>query len=446
MYIRTPKRYRGMQRRRIFSCGRLFMIFVLVIFIGVGIGIYEMRDMVRPQMMTVIDSGMEQVNEWQATQFAPTPEPTTNPAVTLVDAENNWLAGRVSFALDAYDSILDTVPNDETVHARLAEGYLTRGNTDEAIIAAERTVTANPFSADAWATRALVYSWTGNFAEGIASAQQALAIEPENARAEAYLGYAYFRAGEFTQALNSAEDAIELNPNLWAGYWVRGLLRENVFPIDYDGAEADYGLAYDLARQQNPALAGVAGAGLGRIIGITDPEGAIQLMSEMLTYDDSNRELLFYVGVTHYRALGQWGQARDPFTDCVEIAPADTDCWYMLGRTLNSLEDQSGALDAFERTIELDTQSARHYWWAARLARVSSSCSAAASYLEIGYDMVIEGGLPAIDEGDAALISAYDDELSVCRITVVPNAPVAPEGTTEPEATPEATEQVVGDA
>ena len=93
---------------------------------------------------------------------------------------------------------------------------------------ADRTVTANPFSADAWATRSLVHSWEEDFAEGIASAQQALALEPDNVRATAYLAYAYFQAGQYNLASNRAEDAIALNPDHWSGYWVRGLIRENV--------------------------------------------------------------------------------------------------------------------------------------------------------------------------------------------------------------------------
>ncbi|MEL6309485.1 MAG: tetratricopeptide repeat protein [Chloroflexota bacterium] len=444
MYINTPKRYRGMQRRSMFSCGRILFNLFLVVLILIGIGVYQMREYFQPQMLEVVNTGLEQVNDWQATQLAPAPTPTENPQVTLVDAANNWSAGRVSFAVDAYISILSTVPNDVMVYSRVTEGYLTRGNTDDALTYAEDTVTANPFSADAWATRAFAYSWTGDFAQGIASAQQALALDPENARAQAYLGYAYYQGGQTELARSSAEDAIATAPDLWAGYWVRGLVNENVFPIDYDAAESDYETAYDLARDQNPAMAGVAGAGLGRVTAITDPQGAVTLLSEMLNFDDSNRELLFYLGVTHYRDLGQWGQARDPFTDCTEIAPEDVDCWYFLGRTLNSLDDQSGALEAFEQAIELDTQSARHYWWAARLARTSGSCAAAAPYLEIGYDMVIDGGLPSIEEGTAqapALIEAYDDELAVCRITVVPNEPL-PEATAEPEAT----EQAIGDA
>lgn len=438
MQINTPKRYRGRQRRGLFSCGRIMLNVVLVALILIGIGLYQIRDTFQPELVEMVNTGIAQVNDWQATQLAPDPTPTENPQVTLVDAANNWSAGRVSFAVDAYTSIINTVPNDVMVYSRVAEGFLTRGNTDDALAYAEDTVTANPFSADAWATRSFVYSWTGDVAQGIASAQQALVLDPENARAQAYLGYAYYESGLSDDARASAEDAIATDPNLWAGYWVRGLVNENIFPVDYVAAESDYQRAYDLAREQNPPLAGVAGAGLGRVVRSSDLERAVTLMNEMLNFDDSNRELLFYLGVIQYREVGEWAQGRDLLTDCVEIAPEDVDCWYHLGRARDLLDDQVGALDAFERTIELDTQSAFHYYWAARLARTTNSCSAAEPYLEIGYDMVIDGGLPSREEGTAdapALIADFTDELDICRITIVPNDP-----------TPESTAQSAGDA
>lgn len=424
MYIRTPERYRGMQRRRVFSCQRFLMIFLLIIMIVVGIGIYEMRDLVRPQMMTVVDAGVNQLDTWQATQFAPTPMPTVDPSTVLIDAANEWDAGRINFALNAYDNAVSLTPNDVNVHIRLTEGYLTRGNIEEAFDYADRTVTANPFSADAWATRSLVHSWEDDFAEGIASAQQALALDPENVRGTAYLAYAYFQAGQDNLASNRADDAIALDPDHWSGYWVRGLIRENVFPIDLVGAQSDFEIGYNLARDQNPAMAGVVGSGLGRVISILgNPQRTIEILNEMLTVDDGNREVLFYLGITHYRDLGEWGQAQDPFSDCVDIAPGDVNCWYMLGRTLFSLDDQDGALSAFEEAIELDTPYARHYWWAARTERVLGSCAGATTYLETGYDMVKEGGLDAIEEGDANLIAAFEDELATCRITIVPTVP-----------------------
>lgn len=435
MYIRTPQRYRGMQRRRVFSCQRFLLFFLMLIIIAIGIGIYEMRDLVRPQMMGVVDAGMNQVESWQATQFAPTPMPTTDPSTILIDADNEWEAGRISFALNAYENVLDLTPNDVGVYTHLAEGYLTRGNIETALEYADDTVTANPFSADAWATRSLVYSWDDNSAEGIASAQQALAFEPENARAMAYLAYAYFQAGQDNLASNRAEDAIELNPDDWSGYWIRGLIRENVFPIDLLSAQSDFETAYNLAKTQNPAMAGAVGSGLGRVVSsLGDDNRAVQLLNEMLTIDDSNREVLYYLGRIIYGELGDYAQAQDPFLDCVDVAPADYNCWYMLGRTLERLGDQEGALDAFESAIENETPYARHYWWAANTERNLGSCTAATPYLEIGYDMVANGGLSASDEGDATLLSAFEDELATCRIVIVPDV-IAPELTPDSDTT-----------
>ncbi|MGJ3238792.1 MAG: tetratricopeptide repeat protein [Anaerolineae bacterium] len=438
MYIQTPKRYRGRQSRSAFSCQRFLMFFLLVIVILVGIGIYQMRDAVRPSLMQVVDAGVEQVSVWQATQFAPTPVPTLDPSTVLVDADNNWSVGRVNLALSTYDEIINSLPNDVGVHVRMAEGYLTRGNIEQALLYADRAVTADPFSADAWATRALIYSWNDNGAEGIASAQQALALDANNVRATAYLGYAYYQEDQFTLANSRANEAIDLDLDHWSGYWVRGLIRENVIPIDYPGAQTDFETGYNLAREQNPAMAGVIGSGLGRIISIQgNPQRAVELLNEMRTLDDGNREVLYYLGITHYRDLGEWGQAQDPFSDCVDVAPEDVSCWYMLGRTLFSLDDQEGALQAFEQAVELETPFARHYWWAARSERVLGSCTAATPYLETGYDMVREGGLPAIEEGNADLIQAFEDELSTCRVPIIPGAP-------EPERTPEA--EPIGDA
>lgn len=436
MYINTPKRYRGMQRRSMFSCQRFLMIILLMVIIVLGIAIYQMRDMVRPRMMEVIDSGVEQVETWQETQFAPSPTPTENPQNTLIDAGNNWDAGRISFALNSYDEVINLVPNDVPVHTRLAEGYLTRGNPVMAKEYADSTVTADPFNADAWATRALVYSWEDNFAEGIASAQQALALESQNVRANAYLAYAYFQAGEANLALSRAEDAIELDPDHWSGYWVRGLIYENVVPVDVASAQVDYERAYNLALDQNPAMAGVAVAGLARSYMYFDNAArSAEILNDYLLIDDSNREALYWLGRA-YTDLGEWAQAQEALLDCVDLIPGDYSCWYLLGRNRNNLGDQDGALLAFEEAIELNTPYARHYWWAAFMERSLGSCAGATAYLETGYDMVVEGGLAAIEEGNAALISAFEDEMATCRISVVPDGTVS---TPAPESTEDGT-------
>jgi len=348
-----------------------------------------------------------------------TSDPTQNSQITLIYTDNNWYARGITFSLNSYDDVIELLPGNIPLYSRLAEGYLTRGNLTAALNCADDKVTVAPFNPDAWATRALVYSWSGDYAEGIASGQEALALDPQNVRANAYLGYAYFQAGEYNLANDRVEDAITLDPEHWSGYWVRGLILENA-TIDITAAQADYEQAYNLALKQNPAMAGIVVSSLARTyIAFQDAPHSVQILNEYLTtIDDSNREALYWLGMTHYIHLGEWSQALDAFSDCVNVAPDDVICWYMLGRTHNSLGDQDSALEAFEETVELNSPYARHYWWAAYTERSLGNCEGAAEYLEVGYDMAITGGLSAIDEGNNDLISDFEAEMANCHIVV----------------------------
>jgi tetratricopeptide (TPR) repeat protein len=433
MYIRTPKKYRGAQRRKVFSCGRLFMILLMMTLIFLGIGIYQMQDALRPYIVIAWQTAAVQADTWQATQFAPTAAPTTDPSRTLVDADNNWLQGRISIALEAYRSVLHVVPNNVQVYSRMSFAYLTRGDLENAALYAENTVTADPFSAEAWSTRSLIYAWEDNAAQSIASAQQALALDPDNATAMAYLAYAYFESNLYDRALLRAEEAVQLDGNRWEGYWVRAILRENVAPFDLAGALSDYETSYNLALEQNPAMAGVIATGWARVLLNPDygqTEQALAILNNALTIDPDNVNVLLALGELYFRVVGDYAQAQDPLSDCTRIAPSDYRCWFMLGRTRERLGDQEGALTAFEEAVNLGTPLARHYWWAANMEVSIGSCSRAITYLETGYDMVMEGGLPAEDEGNETLISDYAHLLTLCRVPVA----IPTEATEEPTA------------
>lgn len=435
MYIKTPKRYRGTQRRQVFSCGRFLMILLLFALIALGIGIYQMREAVQPLIEIAWATAAPQIEAWQSTQFAPTPLPTVDPSRTLIDADNNWRAGRVSIAMENYRSILATVPNNVEVYSRVTLGLLTRGDLEAARSYAENTVTADPFSADAWALRAFVYAWEGEAAQGIASAQQALALDPSNGRAMAYLAYAYFESDLSERARSRAQEAIRLNPNGWEGYWVRGIILENI-DIDIDAALSDYETAYQYATEQNPAMAGVMAWALSRVLlhpNIEQSEEALAVLNNALTIDPDNVAVLFALGSYYFRELGEYGQAQDPLSDCTRIAPSNYDCWYLLGRSYEALGNSDAALEAFEAAVALETPYARHYWWAARVEWSLGSCSRASTYLETGYDMVRDGGLSAADEGNAQLISDFEDLMNTCRVPTNNSSSIEVEVTEEAE-------------
>lgn len=434
MYIQTPKRYRGTARRSMISCGRLVGLALLVALIAGGVFIYQNRDTIQPQIARIASGAMRSMEEQVATMTAPTPTPTTDPTVNLVNAENAWARGSISEALTYYQQAVPSQPNNVLVHQRVTLGLLTRGDVEQALDYAERTVTADPFSADAWATRSFAFSWEDDYEQGIVSALQALDIDPDHVAARAFLAYGYWGAGQTELANSRATQAIEADPNRFEGYWVRALIRENNL-FDFEGARSDYESALSLAQEQSPPLVGVIAAGLARIQAIVDNdnEGAVATLNAALQSDPDNVTALYWLGWVHFSRRGDAGQAQTPLENCVDIDPENYECLYLLGRSFQRLENADAALELFLQAIDLGTPYARTYWWAANMEVVLGSCNNAAPLLETGYQMVAPGGLPAVDEGNTELLEAYVTLMNDCRVPIP--------GQFAPSPTPESTEE-----
>ncbi len=435
MYIRTPKRYRSTPRRSVLSCRRLLFIFVLLILIGFGLFIYSNSDAIQPQVDAVVQGLVDEAEARVATMQAPEPTATIDPSTNIINGDNAWSRGNVTEAITYYQQVLPSTPNEVSVYQRMTIGLITRGGGEEALSYAEQTVTADPFSATAWATRSLAYSWEGDYEEGIVSAQQALDLNPDDAAALAYLAYSYWQGGRSALADSRATQAIALDPDRFEGYWVRGLVRENDL-LDIAGALSDYETAYSLAIEQNPALAGVVATGLARVL--VRPEynqvsQAVEVLEEARSRDPDNTEVLYTLGVVNFTNLGEYGQAQGPLEDCVDVDEDNYLCLYMLGRTLDRLDDQEGALQAFLTAVDYDTPWARTYWWAANMEILLGSCNNAVPLLETGYRMVAPGDLPANDEPDELLQEAFVTRMNDCRVPI-PGG-LAPEP--DPETTPE---------
>ncbi|MDQ7033633.1 MAG: tetratricopeptide repeat protein [Anaerolineae bacterium] len=420
MQIRTPKRYQGMQRRSVFSCGRFFISLIMVTLILIGVGIYYNRDLIQPTADRIIGSALNSIEARAATQMAPLPTATPDPSVNLVNGGNAWERGNITDAVGFYEQIIDSVPNDVMVYQRMTVGLLTRGEVQEALDYAEHTVTADPFSPDAWATRSLLMSWQNDYQQGIASALQALDFDKDHAQAKAFLAYGYWGAGQVELASSRADEAIALDPDRWEGYWVRGLIRENSL-LDITGALDDFGRAFTLASEQNPAMAGITVSGMARIL--VRPEyrnydRAVELLEQMRSLDPDNRAVLYTLGEVQFRYRGDYGQALSPLTECTRINPQDYDCQYLLGRTYNSLDNTDAALLAFEAAIEAGSPWARHYWWAANMYIAEGKCSEATPLLQTGFRMAQLGDLPADDEGaDDLITEAFPALMSTCRVS-----------------------------
>jgi tetratricopeptide (TPR) repeat protein len=376
----------------------------------------------------MVSTAVADVNMRAATLSAPPPTATPDPATNLVTGDNAWTRGDIPSALEQYTGILGAVPNDAGIHSRVAIGHYLRGDDAGALDYAEQTVTAEPLNPRAWETLAFIQAATGQPDRAISSALQALDYDPGSPSATAYLGYAYLRLERYDLARSRAEDAIRTNPNTFEGYWVRGMVRENA-DFNFSGALEDFRTAYDLAREQNPALAETIGLAIALIqlnqsarARTGDFSATLATLDDILQVNPQHAGALLWLGRTYYAYVGDPNQALDPLERCVEVDTDNYFCYYFLGRTQNDLGDQIAAMESFERAIELDTPYAQHYFWAGRMhALALGSCSNGATYIETGYRMAIPGDLPAADEGN--WIEDFQYLIDTCQLNIGSSQP-----------------------
>jgi predicted Zn-dependent protease len=130
------------------------------------------------------------------------------------------------------------------------------------------------------------------------------------------------------------------------------------------------------------------------------------------------------MGQVYFSGKGDPSQAASFVQRCVDFSPDNVSCHYLLGRTQMRTDQLPAAAESFAKAIQLGSTSAQHYWWAARAQIDLGNCARAVEYLEPGYER-------AQEEGDASLITAYQDIMPLCGM----NSGVTPAET--PTATPE---------
>lgn len=425
MYLRTPKRYTRGQKRSIISFRWLWLWILAPVVVIVGMYLYNNRDTYSPIIGQVINKVMLDAQSSMATAMAPTALPTENPQRRLEAANSAWERGAIDEAVNIYQGLLDALPNDVNTHYRVALGLVMSGQLEEALEAAEKTITANPYSPDAWAIRSMVLDWSGRVGEAIASGLRALELAGQDnpqseARALAFLAEAYYDAEQYERALSTVDRALETNPDSFEAHRVRGLIMQGA-QFDNETALEDLQAAYDIA--PNLPYIAIELALVNSALGNTDQ--AIATLAELVELNPRNTEALLNLGTLYLNGLGDPNQAVEQLSRCIETDPENIGCYYVLGRAQVQLEQYESAAISFETTINLGSDDPRHYWWAGYGQVLSGKgCPAAASYLQKGYEMALAGT-------NTQLISDFEDQMRTCQLL----APL-------PEVTAEATDEV----
>jgi tetratricopeptide (TPR) repeat protein len=426
MYLRTPKRYSRGQRRSIISLRWLWLWLLTPAVVVGGLYLYNNRAEYIPHVEGAMSGLLNQAQSGVATAMAPTPLPTENPTTRLQAADAAWIRGAIEEAVTIYEGLTEAVPNNVGVHYRLTLGLIMNGESEAALEAAERTVTADPYDPNAWAIRAMALDWNGRYGEAVASAQRALELAGQDnleaqSRANAFLSEAYFDLEQYDRALSTANRAIEANPESYEGYRNRAIIVQNT-QFDFDAALQDLQTAYELA----PNLPYIT-VDLAVVRSRDDLDAAIALLTEVLDLNPRNVPALQWLGSFYLNAVGDPNQAADYLTRCVDADPTNITCHYVLGRSQVRTEQYSLAADSFKRTVDLGTTNPYHYWWAGRAQVLLGSCPGATSYLQTGYQM-------AQQAEDDTLIADYEDQMRSCQLLAEATEEATEEATVEPEA------------
>lgn len=426
MYLRTPKRYRAGKRprRHLFSGRRLLLWLILLLLIGGGIYVYQHQEQVGPQVREFVAGVFQQAQGGIATLTAPTPPPTEDPTLQLARADEAWSRGAIEDAVGWYQSLTQALPNDARVHFRVVLGLIMQGRIDDALMAAEDAVTANPFSPDMWAVRALALERDGQTAEALASALQALSIEPGNARALAWMAEAYMDADRADLAQEALGRALDANPDSYEANYVDALLQWQVL-YDTDAAAERFAAAYEAA----PNLPSVAVDRAWFEWGQQNYEVALELLTGVLELNPQNLDALYAIAFLYYQAYGDPNQSLDYLERCVQSDPQNKACLAYLGTVQTALGNTQAALQTYRRLMNTDTEDPRHFLAAGRAYMNSGDCTSAVPVLREGYALEQDRSEPNTDR-----LALFEEYLSSCGSPVQSLLP--PEATEE--ATPEA--------
>ncbi len=402
MQIRTPKKYRGRQRRSILGCRRLAFYLVALCLIGGGLFAIANQASLGPIAQRAVYDIVSQFEARAATIAAPAPTPTADPRNSLVEANNYWGRGALDQATALYIDIAESLPNTVEVFRRIALGMINRSRPAEAVEYAERAVHADPFDAEAWAIYAWALDWADRSAEALAHALHALELDPGNARATAYLAEIYSSLDQAERARLLLDDLLAEQPDSPEALRARGLIKWNQY--EYEAALADFESAFRLADNMSFIAIDIAIIEMG----LKNYAAARSYLQQVIDADPYNPQALFRLGEIEYQREGNYARAMRYLQDCVDLNPSYLYCFFLLGRAQDKLGAADEAAASFERAIELGSQNPQHYFWAGAAQIELGNCARAMSFLEPGYRLAVAGGYSQYAADILAIIGNCD--------------------------------------
>lgn len=388
MELRPPKRYRTNRRhislwRALFFLTAVPMVAFAVFLTGVAL---DNLEIMRARLGDLLASAQEQM----ATMAAPTPTipPAQDPMLCLSRANAAFEAGNLKTAIDYYRCAADGFPNDVDVHYQLALLLITSGREQEGLDAARRAILADPTAPDGYAITGMALDWLAFaakqpelYGEAQAYILRALDIDANFADAYAFLAEVYTDLGRIDDAYAAAEKALELDPANYKAHRNYG----NALQIQgrYDEAAAHFEEAIRL----NPKLPYIRIQLAQMYLALEQVDAAMNLLLQAVQITGGDPQSYYWLGHGNLVYQGDYEAARSNWETCVEVDASYRPCWERLGNVLLYLQEYDRAAIAYQRAIELGTQKAEIFYYAALVNQLLSRCDNAITYARRGLEV-----------------------------------------------------------
>ncbi len=381
----------------------------------------------------------------QPNPFEATPTPTRSWESYSTEAQELFAQGKLSQAIEAYESAIASSPQDPTLYIALARVQVFAGLPKEAQANAENAILLSPNNSMAHAVRAWALDFqTGKNGEAMEAIEKALEIDPNNAVAHAYKVEILIDSGSFDnieKAAQTSRDALALDPNALETRRARAYILE---------ATANYEEAiqyYKSAIEVNPNIP-ILHMELGRNLRFLQVyDDAIKEFTFANTLNPTDPEPDYFIART-YATIGEYEKALQYAEAAMKDRPTDpryrgnygvmfyrnfyyTDAVRELGLAVNGGTTEEGfPIQGMELTT--DPRVAEFFFtYGLALAR-TDQCGQA-----LPLAQTLQTKFPA----DDIVLEAANAIITICQENLdnpAVDTPVPTEDGT-PEATPEAT-------
>ena len=249
----------------------------------------------------------------QPNPFEATPTVTRSPESFVTEAESLFKDGKLSQAIDDYQSAINASPQNPALYIAIARIQVWAGKYEDAQANAENAILLSPDNSMAHAVRAWALDFRGKNTDAMEEITKALELDPNNAIAHAYRVEILIDAGldNLEKAIEASRTALGLDPNALETRRARGYIFE--VTGQYEEAVQFYKSALEI----NPNIA--------------------------ILHIELGRNLRF---------MGVYDEAIDEFTKANTLNPADPEPERLISRTYATEGEYAKALQYAKAAVE----------------------------------------------------------------------------------------------